>query len=88
MTAPGITPAPLPSGMTLDQWIADGRALLGIVDQYLPADVGAIVDLAGALLAAGAKAIEAPSPAAELTAAVDAEQTAAVAAVEAEFPKP
>ncbi len=85
MTAPGVTPAPLPSGMTLDQWIADGRALLGVVDQYLPADVGAIVNLAGALLAAGAKAIESPSPGAELTVEVDAEQSATAADETAKF---
>ena len=85
MTAPGVTPAPLPSGLTLDQWIADGRALLGVVDQYLPADVAALANLAGALVAAVAHAIEAPSPSAELTAEIDAEQAAIEAQAAAKF---
>lgn len=85
MTEPGVTPAPLPSGLTLDQWIADGRAILGMVDQYLPLDLAALANIAGALVSALAKAIENPSPSAELTAIVDTEQAALAAAAAAKF---
>ena len=85
MTAPGVTPAPLPSGMTLDQWIADGKALIATLDQFLPLDAQAIVGLAADLLAAGAKALEAPSPATILQTEIDAEQTEIAAQADAKF---
>jgi len=86
VTAPGVTPAPLPSGLTLEQWIADGRALVSLLDQFLPADVQAVVALVEDVAAAGVRALAAPAPDATLQAEVDAEQAAGDAAEKARFP--
>ena len=77
----------LPSGATLQEWLADGEALLNSLDgSILPADAQALVSLGEKIVnAAVAYALK---PAAEtlLTGEVDAEQTAAQAAVDKAFP--
>ena len=76
----------LPSGLTLDQAIADLRAIVNApAEAILPADAMTLLKLGEDLIAAVAKLVEHPGVDTELTATIDAEQTAIEAEADAKF---
>lgn len=76
----------LPSGLTLDQAIADLRAIINApAEAILPADAMTLLQLGEELIAAVAKLVEKPTQDAVLTATIDAEQVSLEAEAAAKF---